>query len=381
MRELDAILDAWRRDRHARGVLATVVHVEGSAYRRPGARMWIGADGKRIGSISGGCLESDVSKKAAWWTSGGQPVVRVYDTSAEDDAVWEFGLGCNGVITVLLEPVEAGPVQAMFEYLSTRQRKGAVMATVIRAAETNPTRRVGERWFGEVAAIPELNREMEAAARRQSSRMVHLPGGEDVWIEWIGPAPRLVVLGAGHDARPVTELAAMLGWRTTVADGRPAYARRECFPGAEEVQVIPPDGDLSALGLNADCAVVLMTHNYPQDRKLLPQILAAGPRYLGMLGPRKRAERLFEELGIEARDWDIHAPVGLDIGSEDPETVALAIVSEIQATLTGRGGGRLRERAGKIHDDPEERGERRRAPAAEERATVGSCETREVRHD
>lgn len=369
MRELDHILEAWRRmDCTSGAVLATVVHVEGSAYRRPGARMLIGADGRRIGTISGGCLEGDVSKKAAWWTSGGRPALKVYDTTSEDDAVWEFGLGCNGVITVLLEPADSKPVEAMFQYLSTRPSVGSVVATVIRAGSgtTDP----GERWLGK-CPLPSVAPHMREAEARRQSRLVHLEE-MDVFVEWIGPRQRLIVLGAGHDARPLTKIANVLGWAVTVADGRPAYARRECFPEVEEVQLIGPAGDLTSLGLDGESAVVMMTHNYPMDRKLLPQVLAANPRYLGMLGPRKRAVRLFGELGIDPADWNIHAPVGLDIGSDDPETVALSIVSEIQAALTGRNGGFLRHREGAIHEGAVEFGAH--AAVVGEATSISACE-------
>ncbi len=383
MNELHSILDAWRRLDAANrdAVLATVVHVKGSAYRRPGARMLILPDGRRIGSISGGCLEGDVSRKAWWFTEGGQPSVRVYDTSSDEDAVWEFGLGCNGVIQVLLERTESPSTREALEFLDScrASRSSGVMATVIRTTDYSRYQ-VGQRIFpqtgGDSSLLAALQPYIEQTIRARKNRLVHLPDCQ-VFVEWIAPPLPLVIFGAGHDAIPVVNIAKQLGWHVTVADGRPAYATRARFPEADLLAVMKPPDLFSGIEITPETAVVLMTHNFPQDVKLLRHILPARPRYLGLLGPRKRADSLFAELGIRPETVDAHAPVGLDIGADTPEGIALSIVAEIQAELAERPGMKLRHRRDPIHAPAEEAGEENTIllPAAD----LASCEVSQGR--
>jgi xanthine/CO dehydrogenase XdhC/CoxF family maturation factor len=371
MSELDRILGLWQSDSGAtrEAVLTTVVHVKGSAYRRPGARMLILADGRRIGSISGGCLEGDVCRKAWWFTENGQPSVRVYDTSSEDDAVWEFGLGCNGIVHVLFERVGDAGTAEMLRFLGEARaaRRPVTVATVIAAAERGPCR-VGERLLfdgrgvqgGRLAGSPvaaEVVAQVRESFARQKNHLAHLEGC-DVFVETVLPPQALVVFGAGHDAQPLVRMAAELGWQVTVADGRRSYATAERFPEAARVAVIDPREPLRGIEIDRDTAVVMMTHNFPQDAKLLPHILPRKPRYLGMLGPKSRTEDLFAEVGLPVTGIDVHAPVGLDIGSDLPEAIALSIVAEIQAFLENRSGRMLKHREGPIHDSVYESGQR-----------------------
>lgn len=341
------ILNRWRRDPSMGGVLATVVHVEGSAYRRPGARMLVCPGGEHSGTISGGCLEGDVARKAEYWTAGGKPVVRVYDTLSEEDSRWEFGLGCNGVIYVLLERMQSLSTQAMLGHLDAcqRARRETVIATVIRTRGERFA--VGQHLFGE-ALDGELLDAAATSRETRSSCLLELRDA-DAFVEYI-PAPvRLVVFGAGHDAIPLVNAAVSLGWEVTVADVRSGYVKPSRFPGATEVLTLPPAGDVD-FAIDRETAVVMMTHNYPLDVRLLPGLLASKPWYLGLLGPWRRTQRLFEEIGVAASGGNLHAPVGLDIGAETPESIALSIVAEIQAAMSGREGGPLRWRSGAIHD-------------------------------
>jgi xanthine dehydrogenase accessory factor len=361
MRELDAILDAWRglegRDRDA--VLATVVHVTGSAYRRPGGRMLIVPDGRRIGCVSGGCLEGEIVKKAWWFTESGAPVVRVYDTTSEDDAVWEFGLGCNGVVHVMLERVNTPAASGMLEFLDVHRAAGkpAVVATVVRSDAFSGIR-VGERLLLDESSAPagslsgsaiepQVLMHAAIALREKKSRLAHL-GAAGVFVEWVGPALSLAVFGAGHDSIPLANFARLLGWSVTVADGRPAYARPERFPGASSVVRFAAADPLRDVLIDSETVVVMMTHNYPLDLLLLPRILPLRPRYLGILGPRERAERLFSDLGLTQPSF-VHAPAGLDAGCDSPEAIALSIVAEIQAETNSRAGGKLKYRREPIH--------------------------------
>lgn len=366
MDEFGAILAARRElgDSDQGAVLATVVHVRGSAYRRPGARMLILPDGRRIGSISGGCLEGDVAKKAWWFTADGRPSVRVYDTSSDEDAVWEFGLGCNGEIQVLLERLSTPPARESLDFAETcRHSGGGVSAVVIRSTASSGVS-VGDRLFysrargvhGNAAGLwPSLAAFVSETVRERRSRLVGLDDCE-AFVEWVAPPQELVVLGAGHDALQVVSLAKTLGWTVTVADGRPAYATPARFPLADRVVVMRPEHPLAEVPIYKETAVVMMTHNYVQDVRLLRTILPLRPRYLGMLGPTNRADRLFQELGLRHDSFDVHAPVGLDIGAATPEAIALSIISEIQAELAGRPGLKLRHRRDSIHSPALEAG-------------------------
>jgi len=345
--------------------------------------MLIRRDGSRIGSISGGCLEGEISQKAWWYTGSGKPVVRVYDTSSDDDAVWEFGLGCNGVVQVMLERVGSGTTRETLEFLrrSRASRCCAVVATVIRTHGASGVE-VGDRMFVDQDHLPfgrlndsslraSVSSAVRTALREQSSRLVHI-GGTEIFVEFIRAPQPLVIFGAGHDAVPLAEIAGRLGWAVTVADGRPSYVTRERFPGAERLVVMPHGDPLRDLSIRPGTAVVMMTHNYPMDRSLLPMVLEANPIYLGILGPRSRAERLFAERGWDSIPDTVNAPVGLDLGSDNPEVIALAVVAEIQAILAQRSGGMLKYRATSIHQPFREIGVRPDGPVHGERPSF--CE-------
>jgi xanthine dehydrogenase accessory factor len=378
MRELDAILDTWRglEGQNRDAVLATVVHVTGSSYRRPGGRMLIVPDGRRVGCVSGGCLEGEIVRKAWWFTESGAPVIRVYDTTSEDDAVWEFGLGCNGVVHVMLERVNTPAAFELLDFLDNHRaaRKPAVAATVVRT-EARSGVRVGDRLLidesrarqGSLscsAIEPQVLMHAAAALAEKKSRLAHI-GGSSVFVEWIGPPLPLVVFGAGHDAIPLVNFARHLGWDVTVADGRPAYARPERFPGVSRVVQLAAADPLRDIVIDSETAVVMMTHNYSLDLLLLPHILSLRPHYLGMLGPRDRTEKLFCDLALTQPAF-VHAPAGLDAGCDRPEAIALSIVAEIQAVINSRPGGKLKYRQEPIHTAPYELG----SPSGDQGAEV-----------
>ena len=361
MSELDAILEAWRglQGKDADAVLATVVHVTGSTYRSPGGRMLIFQDGSRIGCVSGGCLESEIVKKAWWLTQSGAPVVRVYDTAPDDDAVWRFGLGCNGAVHVMLERVNAPAGSAMLSYLAAHRaaRKPTVIATVIRT-EADSEIRIGDRLLLDESMAPagslrgsaiesQVMQNAAAALRERQSRLARI-GKTAVFVEWIGPALSLVVFGAGDDAIPLVNFAGQLGWEVTVADSRRANARPDRFPGARKVVQLTADDPMRGIVVDGETAVVMMTHSYTLDLQLLPHVLSLHPRYLGILGPRKRTEKLFSDLRLTPQEC-VHAPAGLDAGSDRPEAIALSIAAEIQAVVNSRPGGKLKDRRKPIH--------------------------------
>lgn len=380
MKEVPALLESWRRlcDAGEEAVLATVVKVEGSSYRSPGARMLIDSNGGYIGTISGGCLESHVIKRAWWLTGATGATVCRYDTTADEDAQWAFGLGCNGVVHVLLERLSGGRNDAQLEALRVVRDEMRPAATAVVIDARDCAVGIGERMvmfpdgrcegqFGDAALGKPIARDLALVLHERSSQHLRYPvdGGEvEVFLECVSPPPRLVVFGAGHDAVPVVHFAKQLGWHVTVADGRAHYARRERFPDADEVRVTNPDNPLDGCGVTADVAVVVMTHSVDQDRELLRRLLRKPPRYVGQLGPRSRTARLLGEIGSAGADEGalfvdaLHYPIGLDIGADNPEEIALAIVGEIRAVFAGRLGTKLRHRSGEsIHVDG---GERRR---------------------
>jgi xanthine dehydrogenase accessory factor len=361
MREIEKILQLWEQTTQSGepAILATVVRTQGSSYRLPGARLLLTRGGQRAGSISGGCLESELLKKA-WWLTEDGPIVRRYDTTAEGEiGTGGFGLGCNGIIHLLIErvsPGKAGILDALVQVRSTRQ-PGAVCHVI------GPAPLVGRRLIVDADGlvshdIPDssaafaLEAEAFAALATQDGSIATIAGLE-VFIETLVPPVRLLVFGAGDDAIPLTEIAGYLGWRTCVYDGRAHYARSGRFPAADEVAVRPAGGMGIPLPMDAWTVAVLMTHSYTQDLDILRELAAiARPlRYIGILGPRKRSGQLLVDAGLDSTHLGeaLHSPMGLDIGADGPEQVAIAVVAEIQAVLHRRQGGQLRERRGSIH--------------------------------
>ncbi len=354
MRELRDIVAAFEAlaARGEGGVLATVVDVEGSTYRRPGARALLLPDDELVGVISGGCLEGDLLERARDVRASGAAVRVCYDHRGQDDLLWGLGLGCAGRVDVLLQPVSRaapGPMLRLREALASGEPRA--LATVI-ARE------------GELA--PLLGAEVELGAAERAELLAR--GGARVrWREGRGhrvelleellePAVPLLVFGAGPDVVPVVRLASALGFAVSVVDPRPALARPERFPGAERVLACAPEevGERGLVG--ARSIALVMTHHYLHDQAYLGFLLGTPVRYVGVLGPKQRTEDLLRDLReqgvVPAPEVleRIHGPAGLDLGADGPEAIALALLAEIQAVLAGRSGGPLRDRKGPIHD-------------------------------
>ncbi len=337
MKELEQILELWAELERAgeSAVLATVVETRGSSYRLPGARLLLTSTGRHAGSISGGCLEEDLLKKA-WWLTQEGPVIRRYDTTPDGEIAGEFGLGCNGVIHVLLERISPGnaPVLGLIRAVRA-QRRSAVITHV-----TEPLTAAGQRLI------------VDTNGKMSHNLADGLPAsGRKVFIETLAPAVRLLIFGAGDDAVPLTTLARFLGWRVSVFDGRAHYARASKFPDADEVLVRPAGQSGMAAAIDPWTVAVLMSHSYSQDLATLRELAPLPLPYLGILGPQKRTGRLLADAGLDAGSLlpALHGPMGLDIGADGPQQVALAVIAEIQTTLNGREGGLLRERSGSIH--------------------------------
>ena len=368
MKELREILEAYaalRRQGHP-AALATVVAVSGSSYRRPGARMLLAADGWVAGGVSGGCLESDVLQRARVVMESGQPDIVTYDTTEDGDIVFGVGLGCRGVIQILIEPLAGDRPDFDFLLSLVQRREAGVCATVFRSEDGARVGLGARLLLSELGDIRDGLADAELSARvradagdvlasgRSGTREYALSKGSvSVFLEVLPPPQPLIIFGAGHDAPPLVRLAKDLGWHVTIADARAAYATSERFPQADVVLVCPPEEAASRLPLDGRTAVVLMTHNYLHDRTLLEQWLPSPVRYLGVLGPKRRTERLLGEMptGLVTDEAlsRLHSPVGLDIGADTPELIALSIIAGIQAVAAGRSGGFLRDRVGPIY--------------------------------
>lgn len=336
MKELQAIVHRLLAAPAAETALATLVTVEGSSYRRPGARLLLEADGTRTGSISGGCLEEDVLVRARRVLTSGRAEATIYDTTSENDLVWGVGLGCHGVVRVLVEKLPPRPAWAVTLAENFCARRVTQLAVV--------------HDGGEAAAYGTRLAAESAVAGAPSAK------GANVFLQAVPPPTALIVFGAGDDAQPLVRLAKELGWHVTVADPRAAFATAARFPQADVVLAAPAAELVARTAPGADALTVVMTHHYVHDVPLLRDLIARPLAYVGLLGPRKRAIKIFEDL---ARDGititpeqraRLHAPIGLDLGADAPEQVALSIVAEMQASLGQRDARPLRERARPIHE-------------------------------
>ncbi|HSD48474.1 MAG TPA: XdhC family protein [Actinomycetota bacterium] len=352
--------------RGERLALATIVAVRGSTYRRPGARLLVPEEGAPIGNISGGCLENDVADVARIVMTEGHARVVSFDLTADDDAVWGWGLGCNGAIELFVEPADKAAEVAGALRMALEEERPICMVTVLdsQVAGVEQGNRLlvkpdgaTQGSLGDPAvdrAAAEAGLELLAAER---SEVRELTEGVRAFVEVLEPPLRLVICGAGHDAAPLVAAAANLGWGPIVVDDRPAFLTAERFPQAAGfVALERPDAVAKRAPLDGRTFVVVMTHNFLRDKDYLRELLRSPVRSISMLGPGARTQRLVHELrdeGLEigeAEEARLRTPAGLDLGAEGPEEIAAAIVAEIVALKRGRGGGFLRDRPGPIHE-------------------------------
>ena len=372
MKEIKDIITAF--DEAARQgkqtALATVVHVDGSSYRRAGARMLITENGQLTGAISGGCLEGDALRKALLVIAEQKPMLVTYDTTDEDDAKLGVGLGCNGIIHILIEPIISGhpdhPV-ALFKTMlaqrqkavivtlfSLRNRKGIQPGTCLLYLKNQAI----ERNLSNMVLQKTIKADAEQAFMQQAStdKLYEAEGNYfTAFVEFIQPAISLMTVGAGNDVMPLANMATLLGWEFTVIDGRANYATRERFPTARQVIVSKPDQALSNVSIDERTVFALMTHNYNYDLAILQQLIQMPVLYVGVLGPRKKLDRILDEMqdnGLVIKDEQtrkIYGPVGLDIGAETSEEIALSVIAEIKAVMAGKNASPLRTKAEAIH--------------------------------
>ncbi len=374
MSELQRLLTAYDKQHNSQKpcALATVTEVEGSSYRRPGARMLVTDDGHLTGSISGGCLEGDALRRARRVMLTGKSEIIVYDsTDIEEDLQHGAQLGCEGTIHILLESVDYSDTNNPVELLrKTSRQDNAVVLITILSAKNSIQDLVGKRFL--IANNKEqqmnltgnssadqliLNDALEILSSDQSLTQNYSVGQETarIFLEVILPAPQLTVYGAGNDAQYLVRMAVGLGWRVHVIDGRPPQATVQRFPEAESVQIVKLS-DLEKQQFSPGYAV-LMSHNYHYDFAVLKQLASFKPvNYIGILGPRKKTDRLLDDLrkaGIELTEQEnnrLYGPVGLNIGAETAEEIAVSVMAELLAVRHKCKAGFLRELDGPIHN-------------------------------
>lgn len=370
MKDFRTILSEFKKiDLHQRkAALATVVRVRGSSYRSPGARMLITDDGRWVGSISGGCLEGDALRKARQVMTDKNPLTVTYDTREESNQNLGIGLGCNGVIDVFIEPLNLeGPNPlALFETIVTSQEPVA-LATIFKSTSSVC---VGKKFlitpkkevvFNSIPS-PELSEQMEndlinlfEVNKSEVKSYSWQDTVSEVFIELIQPGVSLIIFGGGFDARPVSNLAKSLGWNVTVTDECVSHIAPVFFPTADKLSLCQREFIERDFNITAYTACVLMSHNYEYDRDVLRKLLKTESPYIGILGPRKRFEKMVDELSgqdikLSERDLQrIHSPIGLDIGAEAPDEIAVSIIAEIQSKFSNRSGGFLKYNQGPIH--------------------------------
>jgi xanthine dehydrogenase accessory factor len=369
-KEIIDILHAYKRAQKEgrQAALATVVHVEGSSYRRPGARMLVEDNGRMTGAISGGCLEKDALRKAQHAMSQKQNKLVTYNTLDEDDVEFGVQLGCNGIVHILFEPIDPNQPDNPITLLEKcfLQRRNAVVVTLF-SLKNFHRYQAGTCFFydGEntftCIELDDRNFKMIAEDSKtvlsnQSSLLKEYENQQlTAFIELLRPPVSLIIVGAGNDALPMMEMAAILGWQTTIIDGRASHANKQRFNKAHHIIVGKPGEAITHTAIDERTVFVLMTHNYNYDLAMLELLLQHKCKYIGTLGPKKRLERMLGELrnkGIILNDEQmatIYGPTGLDIGAETAEEIALSVLGEIKSVLSNREGSFLKNRMDVIH--------------------------------
>jgi len=359
------------RDEETDAVLATVVDVEGSAYRRPGAKMLVAPGQESLGAITAGCLEGPVNDLAADVLDAGEPIVHTFDLM--DDEGWGLGLGCNGIIDILLEPLDAG-WETVLEELDAGRPVARTTVVGVDDAPSGGAVAVGDRIVTDAtgdhlsaASRRDLPQSVLEAVADERERLRPRGGAgtvavetEDgtieVFVEWLTPAPDLLLFGTQNDVHPVARIGHEAGFRVVIASARGARSDPEQFPHAHAVRTTKPTDVAEVVDVPERTYAVIMSHNAIEDRLALASLLDTDVPYVGLMGPRDRFEDLRADMATEddreltddelAR---IATPVGLDLGGGEPTQIAISIVAEALAVHNDRDGGRLKERKGPIH--------------------------------
>jgi len=373
-KEIQQIVQKIRSlDANVSAILATVVDVRGSSYRLPGAKMLILEKGETFGTVSGGCLEADVLERAKKVLQTGRPSLFTYDTTNDENSVFSLNMGCRGVIRILLEPINNESVLMKTLQTANERRTKQVVGTLI-SADSNFDIQIGGRLFYsdveqfKIENLPDFlidTTELKNDCQHffhETNQISHNKtyqteqGTFEFFLGKINPPTSLLIFGAGVDAIPVSEIGKQLGWKVSVIDHRPAFLNAERFPAADDLILNHTEKLPLNIAFDNQAAAVIMTHNYERDRDVLANLLESNVFYIGALGPKRRAENLLNELTENGKNFSdaqlakLFAPVGLDIGADTPEAIALSIAAEIQSVQANRAGGFLRLRQGGIYN-------------------------------
>ncbi len=361
MKDFIAVVQAYKQIDFSqrKAALATVVRVHGSSYRSPGARMLITDDGRWTGCISGGCLEGDALRKARQVMNDNRAIAVTYDTREESNQNLGISLGCNGVIDVLIEPVNPAdknnPINLFESFIDSKEP--LALATIFSSSRIASKILFSNDGRNSTAIHSQLAKDLNSIfdSKKSEVKNYFFEGEQvEVFIELIQPTISLLIFGGGFDARPVSKLAQMLGWNVQITDECVAHLAPVFFPDAKlslcQREFVDRDFEI-----NSHTACILMSHNYEYDRDVLRKLVKTETPYIGSLGPRKRFDKMQEEFlleGISLSENDlerIHSPIGINIGAEAPDEIAISIIAEIQAKFAKRDGGFLKSNNGPIH--------------------------------
>ena len=368
MKEISEILKAYSEaiSEGKKTALATVVKVEGSSYRQPGARMLVTEDGSLTGAISGGCLEGDALRKALLSIHQKQNKLITYNTNNEDDAELGLQLGCNGIVHILFEYIDENipnnPIQLLQQLQA--ERSPAIIGTLFslkKQARQDGTilfYRENTAPLYQIDAAAELLPEAKNVLESKTTTIKKIDENSEVeaLIEYIAPPVSLVIVGAGNDVQPLVKMVEILGWEITIAEGRATHATKKRFPKAKQILVGKPEHVFEDIKIDYQTYFVLITHNYKYDLAMLKLLLQTDCNYIGILGPKTKLNRMLDDLsdeGIKVTEEQlnrIYGPIGLDIGAETSEEIALSIIAEIKAMMSGKTGTSLKYKTGKIHN-------------------------------
>lgn len=363
MKELHDIIKAYEKSiaLDKKTALATVVKVEGSSYRRPGARMLVTETGDLTGAISGGCLEGDAKNKAMLAILQQKNKLVTYNATDEDDAKLGLQLGCNGIVHILFEPLVLDSATNPINLLrKIGHRKEAVLGTVFNLDKE--AKQFGtcfflnedENIFLNDTFINEMRDGGHFVLQKKES-LVKEYHHDEILFQFVSSDVQLVIIGAGNDAIPLMKIADGLGWKVVIADGRGTHATQSRFDKAEII-VTKPEYLFEHFSSYEQTVFVLMTHNYNYDVAILKQLVSVPCAYIGLLGPKEKRDRMLNELtdsGIKLSQVfldKIYGPTGLDIGAETAEEIALSIIAEIKSVISHKTSITLREKKRGIHD-------------------------------
>ncbi|WP_215225723.1 XdhC family protein [Echinicola shivajiensis] len=368
MKEIISIIDAYEtaQKKGEATALATVVKVEGSSYRGAGARMLITEKGQLSGAISGGCLEGDALRRALMVIIQNKPLLVKYDTSEENGDVFGVGLGCEGIIYVLIEPIDNKQILNPVYFLKQCLKKRSPNILVSLFSKSNKkSSKQGTYTLIRMGQALGINNEINWAdfeteiseifsTKTSLFKSFKLENEAfEIFFEYIAPRTRLVIAGAGNDVIPLVEAGEILGWEMVLLDGRPSHANKQRFPTCQ--LLIGQAGKvLKEVNLDEYTALLLMTHNYNYDKEIVKWALDKEIKYIGMLGPKKKWAMMKEEIiaeGFDLLQIEMHSPMGLDIGAESSEEIALSVLAEIKAVFADSKGGSLFKQEGRIHPD------------------------------